>query len=193
NGGLNWFSQTIPSGVTSGYVSIKFINGTSTAYLINSSASATITAKSTDYGATWTTIAPVAGVNGITHMEYIRVGQTVYLYAISSSGAVMKLVDNVLVGVENNNNIPTEYKLEQNYPNPFNPTTTISFSLPKSAFVTIKVYDVLGKEIRTILSENKDAGNHSLLFDATDLPSGIYYYKIVANNFVDTKKMILLK
>ncbi len=193
NGGLTWVSQTIPSGVTSGYVSIKFINGTSTAYLINSSASATITAKSTDFGATWTTIAPVSGVNGITHMEYVRVGQTVYLYAISSTGAVMKLVDNVLVGVENNNSIPEEYKLEQNYPNPFNPTTTINFSLPKSAFVTIKVYDILGKEIKTILSENKDSGNHSVLFDAGDLPSGIYYYKIIANNFIDTKKMILLK
>lgn len=93
--------------------------------------------------------------------------------------------------------VPSEYSLNQNYPNPFNPATIISFGLPKESFVSLKVYDVSGREVQTLINENRRAGNYSYSFDASStsggLPSGVYFYKIIASGFSDTKKMILLK
>jgi len=93
------------------------------------------------------------------------------------------------------NNIPAEFVLEQNYPNPFNPVTSIKFSLPANHFgnVTLKVYDILGNEVSTLVNENKLAGNYEVKFDASSISSGVYYYQLNAGNFVETKKMILLK
>ena len=86
-----------------------------------------------------------------------------------------------------------EYSLEQNYPNPFNPSTTINYQIPKDGFVTLKIYDVLGKEIKTLVNEEKTIGRYQVSFNATDLATGVYIYKIQVNDFVSTKKMILLK
>jgi photosystem II stability/assembly factor-like uncharacterized protein len=88
---------------------------------------------------------------------------------------------------------PVSFSLEQNYPNPFNPSTTIKFNLPEKEFVTLKVYDVMGKEIAILLNEEKPAGSHSIEFDASDLASGSYFYKLQAGNNITTRKMILLK
>ncbi len=87
----------------------------------------------------------------------------------------------------------TSYGLKQNYPNPFNPSTTISFSLAENSFITLKVYDVLGKEVITIINEMLEAGVHQVEFDGSGLNSGVYFYEIRAGNFRDTKKLILLK
>ncbi|MCW8995074.1 MAG: T9SS type A sorting domain-containing protein [Psychromonas sp.] len=89
--------------------------------------------------------------------------------------------------------IPVEFELSQNYPNPFNPNTKISFSIPLSDFVTLKVYDVIGKEVTILVDEVKSAGYSAVEFDASSLPSGIYFYKIQAGSFTDIKKMVLLK
>ncbi|OGU77132.1 MAG: hypothetical protein A2W11_11295 [Ignavibacteria bacterium RBG_16_35_7] len=91
------------------------------------------------------------------------------------------------------NQIPIRFALYQNFPNPFNPTTVISWQLPISGYVSLKVYDVLGNEITTLVNEEKPAGSNEIEFDASGLPSGIYFYKLQAGNFVETKKMILLK
>ncbi|MBI5730507.1 MAG: T9SS type A sorting domain-containing protein [Ignavibacteriales bacterium] len=88
--------------------------------------------------------------------------------------------------------IPTDYSIS-NYPNPFNPTTTINYQLPQDGFVTIKVYDLLGKEVAALVNENKSAGYHRVNFDASKLTSGVYVYTITANNFVLSKKMLLMK
>ncbi|MCX7833166.1 MAG: T9SS type A sorting domain-containing protein [Ignavibacteria bacterium] len=85
------------------------------------------------------------------------------------------------------------YNLYQNYPNPFNPTTAIKFSLAKGGLVTLKVYDVLGREVAELLNNNLNAGEHNIVFNAFDLPSGIYFYRLVAGTFSQTKQMILLK
>jgi len=90
-------------------------------------------------------------------------------------------------------NIPTAYKLEQNYPNPFNPTTSITFALPIAGNVELKVYDILGKEVASIVSGNMNAGTHIVPFDASALASGVYIYKITAGSFIDSKKMVLIK
>jgi hypothetical protein len=87
----------------------------------------------------------------------------------------------------------TDYFLFQNYPNPFNPVTKIKFSIPRSEVVQINVYDVLGKEIKTLLNEYKQAGTYEIEFDATSLPSGVYFYRMISGNYSETKKMILLR
>ncbi len=88
---------------------------------------------------------------------------------------------------------PTEFNLAQNYPNPFNPATTIQYSIPKASNVEVKVYDVLGNEVATLVDEYKESGRYEVNFDASKLSSGIYFYKLQAGSFVETKKMILLK
>lgn len=91
------------------------------------------------------------------------------------------------------NSIPQEYKLYSNYPNPFNPETIIRYSIPQSSFTTIKIYNIEGKELATIVNEMKTAGNYQISFNASQLPSGTYFYRIESGNFSSTKKMILLK
>lgn len=88
---------------------------------------------------------------------------------------------------------PSIYSLSQNYPNPFNPTSTINYSLPKESFVTIIIYNILGDEIAVLVNEKKQAGSYSIEFNATNLTSGVYFYRLQADSFVDTKKMTLIK
>jgi hypothetical protein len=95
--------------------------------------------------------------------------------------------------VQLDNLAPTDYVLEQNYPNPFNPSTTIKFGLPEKSDVVITVYNSLGAEVATLVNEVREAGSYEIQFNADNFSSGIYYYKIVAGSFVETKKMILLK
>ena len=89
--------------------------------------------------------------------------------------------------------LPTDYSLKQNYPNPFNPSTNIHYSIPKSGMVTIKVYNVLGQEMRTLVSQTMNAGTYSVSFDASSLNSGVYFYSLSVDNFTQVKKMMLLK
>ncbi|MBV6422019.1 MAG: hypothetical protein DAHOPDDO_03307 [Ignavibacteriaceae bacterium] len=86
-----------------------------------------------------------------------------------------------------------EYSLNQNYPNPFNPSTTISYSIKSDGFVNLKVYDMLGTEAASLVNENQEAGNYSVRFDASSLPSGIYVYRLTAKDFTSTKKLMLVK
>jgi hypothetical protein len=81
----------------------------------------------------------------------------------------------------------------QNYPNPFNPTTTIKYSIPKHSFVVLKVFDVLGGEITTLVEEEKNIGNYKVEFNSSGLTSGIYFYQLKAADYIETKKMILLR
>jgi photosystem II stability/assembly factor-like uncharacterized protein len=96
-------------------------------------------------------------------------------------------------------NSPTKFSLEQNYPNPFNPSTNIQYAISSSQFVTLKVYDVLGKEVATLVNEEKPAGNYEIEFNsvetlhATSLPSGVYFYQLKAGDYIETKKMVLMK
>lgn len=91
------------------------------------------------------------------------------------------------------NKLPIEFSLDQNYPNPFNPTTTIEFTIPSENIVQIKVFNILGMEIATLLNEHKQVGKHQVEFDAANLSSGIYFYKVVSGNYLEIKKMILLR
>jgi hypothetical protein len=98
-----------------------------------------------------------------------------------------------IVGIQEDELIPTEYSIGQNYPNPFNPTTKIKFALPKTALTKIIIYDLLGREIRTLINKKLEAGYHEINFDAYNLPAGIYFYRVQSGNFIHAKKMILMK
>lgn len=98
------------------------------------------------------------------------------------------------MGVDDNfSDYPSTYTLFQNYPNPFNPLTTISYSIPASSFVTLKVFDILGNEISSLVNEEKLAGNYELEFNAANLPSGVYFYRLQTVNFIEISKMVLMK
>jgi len=97
------------------------------------------------------------------------------------------------VFVENEKTLPANYVLYQNYPNPFNPNTMIRWEIPEAGNVTLKIYDVLGNEIVTLINEVKQAGSYELEFDATALPSGIYFNRLQVGKFIETKKMVLIK
>ena len=90
--------------------------------------------------------------------------------------------------------IPNKFILHQNYPNPFNPSTTISYSIPNSDFVILKIYNTIGREIQTVFSEFQNSGIYSINFDARNLSSRLYFYRLqVGKGFVDTKKMLLMR
>ena len=108
--------------------------------------------------------------------------------SIKVNGTVFSQAANVI-----RDNQPLTFGLQQNYPNPFNPATKIEYQIPEGSFVTIKLYDVLGNEITSLVNEEKQAGSYEVEFDASNLPSGIYVYQLKADKFVETKKMVLLK
>ena len=89
--------------------------------------------------------------------------------------------------------IPTEFALSQNYPNPFNPTTSISFSLPEASDVRLEIFNIQGQKVTTLVNKQLEAGNHSINWDGRDAASGVYFYRIDAGSFTETKKMLLLK
>jgi hypothetical protein len=89
--------------------------------------------------------------------------------------------------------IPLSFELYQNYPNPFNPTTTISYQILRNGFVSLIVYDALGRKVQTLVNEEKARGKYSFVFDASSLPSGVYFYTLRAGEFISTKKLMLIK
>jgi len=99
----------------------------------------------------------------------------------------------IVTSVENNFEVLNEYILFNNYPNPFNPVTTISYSLPLKSQVELVIYNALGESVTQLVNEEKEAGKYSFEFDAKSLPSGVYFYRLQAGSFVETKKMILMK
>jgi len=95
--------------------------------------------------------------------------------------------------VESSQSRPTTFALSQNYPNPFNPSTIISYQLPKNSLVTLKIYDVLGRQVATLVNGREPAGSHSVSFNGDRLSSGVYFYRLVAGGYTSVRKMILVK
>ena len=116
----------------------------------------------------------------------IRDGNTEIYYKHNPTGNIVG-IKNITLGT------PTGFILNQNYPNPFNPSTKISFDIPKPAFVKLTVFDILGKEISVLINDELNAGVYNYDWSGINLPTGIYFYKMVSGDFVETKKMILVK
>ena len=194
DGGTTWGSVNLGGAGTTALSCLKWVSGTNYVYFDGDITTGMAMYKSTDAGATWTVMTYPTGAINYTHFDFIKVGNTITGFAVSPNGTILKSVENI-TGISNEGSItPSEYKLNQNYPNPFNPSTTISFDLPRNEFVTLKVYDVVGKEIATIVNKQLTAGSYSELFEApSNLTSGIYFYKLTAGSFSDTKKLVLVK
>ncbi len=121
-------------------------------------------------------------------------GEAFGIFAALADGTVIGFSSDVTdIGDSEISTIPSDFSLNQNYPNPFNPSTTISFSIPQSEFVSIKVYNIIGKEVTTLISREMSAGNYDVQFDASNLSSGVYFYQFQAGTFNEVRKMNLIK
>ena len=117
----------------------------------------------------------------------------IYKGALSAS-QIAALADSVITSInDSGRRLPTNITLYQNYPNPFNPTTNIRYQLATNNNVSLKIYDITGKEIITLINQHQTAGYHSVVFDASGLASGIYFYQLKAGSFIQQKKLLLLR
>ncbi|MCH6575166.1 MAG: T9SS type A sorting domain-containing protein [Bacteroidetes bacterium] len=114
-------------------------------------------------------------------------------FACGRVGLMLKTTSGGVTDVADENNLPFDFSLAQNYPNPFNPTTKIQYAISNRQFISLNVYDVLGNEISVLVNEEKPSGTYEVEFDASQLPSGVYMYRLTAGNFSSSKKLILLK
>ncbi|MBI5403325.1 MAG: T9SS type A sorting domain-containing protein [Ignavibacteriae bacterium] len=184
NGGTNWTALTSPYPTNS----ISGIVGAQNTYWV--SQQGTGISITTNFGTSFTS-AYTAPAGSFYHMTKSRAGATIW--AVRSNGGISRYGLPISGVTPNASEIPAAYSLDQNYPNPFNPVTKISYALPKSGFTTLKVYDITGKEVVTLVNEVKNAGTYSIDFDGAALSSGTYFYRLESNGFVSTKKMLLIK
>jgi hypothetical protein len=141
--------------------------------------------ESTDKGGSW------LNTGGTGNGTLCLFGNKLY-----TGGNGISVADSILTGITNidaHRVMPTTFSLSQNYPNPFNPTTVIRYQLAASIFVDLSIYDMLGRKIKTLVSERQSAGIHSVTFNAGSLSSGVYFYRLTAGSFVDAKKLLVLK
>jgi ELWxxDGT repeat protein len=130
-----------------------------------------------------------SGTNGSYPSAFTNVNGTLFFQADNgNNGVELWKYSTIVSGVRNHTDIAREYSLSQNYPNPFNPTTEINFTLPQSGYVTLKVYDAIGKEVATILQEQMNAGTYTAEFNGTGLSSGVYFYRLMSAGNVSMKK-----
>lgn len=150
--------------------------------------------RSENSGETWEQLNPVwnSRVKGINSMAGRVIDNKFELYIATDGDGILKYSEQI-TNVESKNIIPINFQLLQNYPNPFNPTTTISYSIPEEKFITLKIYDVLGREVSVLVNEKKPAGNYKVEFNANNLSSGVYFYRLTAEGYTDTKKFVLLR
>ncbi len=143
--------------------------------------------------------------NASTWLQYnMGITSDIYIYNFIAAGGnflagtsqglwIRPISDSVTAVKVNKNKLPNTFSLSQNYPNPFNPSTSIEYQIPKSGLVTLKVYDVLGREVETLVNEEKPAVSYEVRFEGSSLSSGIYFYRIQAGDYALAKKMILMK
>ncbi len=188
DGGSTWFGQTLGNNelieVQALNASLVFVSGGDGMY------------KSTDGGNIWSNTE-----TGVTKFNF---SDEIHGYGIKGSVIVqtndsgktwtnMLYPDTVGTLVHRDNILIPNFQLEQNFPNPFNPTTTIVYQLPVQSAVTLKVFDMLGREFKTLVNDRQSAGFHSVIFNASNLASGFYFYQVQAGSYIATKKLILLK
>jgi photosystem II stability/assembly factor-like uncharacterized protein len=183
NGGINWTSQS--SGTTNHLWCVNFTDaniGTAVGDL------GTIL-RTTNGGTNWTSQS-----SGTTiELNCVSFSDADNGTAVGNNGIILRTTNGGVKVINISTKIPSKYLLEQNYPNPFNPTTNIKFDIPKSSLVKISIYNALGKEVATLVNEKLNSGSYNVDWNALGYPSGVYFYKLITKEFVDTKKMVLLK
>lgn len=183
NQGSNW--QEISFGTTSSLYSIKFTNG-----LIGYLTKDIGVLKTNDGGNSWQEVLQ-QGNDTLLSVYFLNpeVG-----YVGGTKGKVFKTTTGGVIGINQiSGEVPTEFLLDQNYPNPFNPTTNIKFAIPKSAFVRLAVYDMLGREVESLVNQQMTPGTYEVNWNALKFSTGIYMYRLVTNDFQMVKKMSLIK
>jgi hypothetical protein len=183
DGGTNWSSQTI------GRIQLNSVYFTdkNTGWAVGVDG---IILNTTNGGIDWT-----FQTYGADYLSSIYFTDKNTGWIVGDYGTILKTTNGGITFVAGDNNAiqPNGFILHQNYPNPFNPSTKIEFTIPKSSLVNLTVYNVLGEEIETLVNETKASGNYEVNFNSVNLPSGIYFYKLQAGSFAQTKKMILMK
>lgn len=194
NGGTAWNNITTPASVD--LLDVHYAS-TNIVYMVGSGGTIL---KSTNAGVNWfTQVSPLtANLRAINVFPADDNG-----ILVGSGGNILRTTNggNIPTGIEViGNEIPNEFSLSQNYPNPFNPATKINFAIPSSSMnkglqplVRLAVFDILGKEVALLVNENLSAGNYSIDFNASSIPSGTYFYRLTAGSFTDTKKLVLIK
>jgi hypothetical protein len=145
---------------------------------------------STKYGTSWTSIS-----TGLTNniINALAVSGTKLMAGTWGSGVWSRPLSEITSVQTTSGILPTEFNLKQNYPNPFNPTTNIKFDVAKLSNVKIVVFDVMGREVQTLVNESMKPGTYETKFDGAKLTSGVYFYKITAGDFSQTKRMLMIK
>ncbi|MCI0450252.1 MAG: YCF48-related protein [Chlorobi bacterium] len=187
NGGSSWMTQTFGAPVYE--LNAMFFTSSSVGYAVGGAA---VILKTVNGGANWSP--QVSGVGNWLRSVYFVDASTGFV--VGTSGTVLKTTNGggTPVGIQTSSSgIPEEFSLLQNYPNPFNPSTVISYQLADDGFVTLKIYDVLGKEVAVLVNEELKAGSYETKWNAGAFTSGIYFYKLQSGEFSETKKMILIK
>jgi hypothetical protein len=184
NSGTNWATTTSP------YTTGTIAGITGAGDQIWAASMALTVSYSSNAGANWAVQYTVTA-GSFYHIVKARNGST--LWGVRSNGGISRYGTPIVGITPVTENTPVDYKLSQNYPNPFNPVTKINFEVPKQGLVTLKVYDIMGREITTLVNEVKSPGSYNVDFDASRLSSGTYFYKLSAGNFIETKKMLLIK
>jgi len=184
NAGVNWFDLIVPAVLQ--YSGIYFINN-NTGYVTGSNGDSR---KTTNGGTSWTVMTlPVS-----TFINSVFFVNSTTGYMCGYNGVILKTTNGGLTTAENNStHFPNKYVLEQNFPNPFNPVTAINFDIPKNEYVTLKIFDILGKEVTTLVDEPLTPGKYEVKFDGRGLSSGVYFYQLNTSDFKDVKSMLLIK
>ena len=188
DGGTTWESRP-----NAGYRwESVYMTGTGKAWAVGSSGNI---AYSTDWGYTWT---PQQSGVSVELWEVYFVNDNEGWIVGGGMGQPGVILHTTTAGVvtdipQGKDPIITEFRLRQNYPNPFNPTTIINYQIPSISHVLLKIYDLSGRELATLVNERKSTGNHSIVFNRSGLASGIYFYRLEADEFVETRKMIIMK
>ncbi len=183
NGGTNW--SVTDNNITSGISDNYFINK-DTGWCSGGSGKII---RTNNGGLNWT----YQNSNTANHLSSVYFVNEYSGWAVGNGGTVIKTITGGLTSVSQSELLVNSFLLGQNFPNPFNPVTNLEYGISDLAFVSLKVYDALGKEVRTLVNENRPAGYYKIEFDGSDLPSGVYFYKLEAGDFIKTKRMILLK
>jgi photosystem II stability/assembly factor-like uncharacterized protein len=186
NSGNTWFQQT--TGISNEWIYSIHFSSENLGWAVGNGGTIL---KTTDGGDNWTQIPKFT--NGDLQSVFFISEDTGWI--TGGYGIILKTTNGGVTFIEEDeiDETPTEFLLSQNYPNPFNPYTKIKYSVPQLSNVVIKVFDILGNEIETLVSEEKQTGTYEITWYAEQLPSGIYFYKLQAGSFIETKKMVLLK
>ena len=184
NNGSDWSAAS--TGLTNPYVYSLAVSGRN---LFAGTCMGNGVFLSTDNGATWTQVSTGLTTNDVSALAI----SGSYLFAGTEAGVWRRPLSDLVSVKLSSSGEPAEFSVDQNYPNPFNPSTTIKYELPEATLVNLRVYDILGREVSVLVNEKRDAGVHEVKFDGSNLASGVYFYRLQAGDFVQSKRLLILK